>query len=110
MVVDVVFALESALLVAAAAIVVYPLVTHGENVMHSTAALTLAASLLLLTVGTIAGAYLNRPLVANGSLLASTASFAASQWLFCREFIRTDADEPFTFEERPGGFEDARRE
>lgn len=110
MVVEALFAVETALLVASAAIVVYPLVTHRENVIHSTAALVLAASLLLLTGGTVATFYLSLPAIGNAGLVASTVAFAASQWLFCREFVRTDVEEPFTFEERPGGFEDARRE
>lgn len=110
MVVDLVYAAETVTLVVAAGIVLYPLVTHPANVLHSTAVIALAASLLLLTVGTVALVALSAPAIANGFMVAATLSFAWSQWLLCREFAVPDAHDPFTFEEHSGGFEDARRE
>lgn len=110
MVADLVFAAEALVLVAAAAIVLYPHLTHPANVLHSTAAITLAASLLLLTAGTVAMAGLAAAIVADVLFLAATLSFAWSQWLFCREFVVREPEDPFTFEERSGGFESAGRE
>ena len=110
MVVQLGFAVETAILVAAAGIVLYPLFTHRENVAHSTAAIALATSLLLLTAGSVALVFLSVPTIANACMLGATLVFAWSQWLFCREFVLRDDELPFTFEERSGGFEDARSE
>lgn len=114
----VLFGVLSAALVGSALLVLYPVYAHAENVMYTRGVVVLAASLLTLTAGWVAGNVLYYGVVEVATLGAlpqalftlSSALFLWANWEFARDLLQLDdRDVPADFGdgEAVGGFEEA---
>jgi hypothetical protein len=108
---------QIAALLAATGLLLYPVVTHAENVAYTEGLVGLALALLLLTLSNFFGLLIDAGLVPflDSSLfvrsvinLGASISGTVGIYYFARQFIDTSRDEFATREtEHTGGFEDA---
>lgn len=85
-------AAQTVLLVVLSLGLLYPVVAHAQNVMHTRAVVLLAASLLVFTGSSVVEQFVAIPALAEGLHALADLAVAAALWLFAREFIRIDGD------------------
>lgn len=103
---DALFLVETGALVVLSAVLLYLVVAYARNVMHRTAVVLLAATLLIYTASAIVEHVFGLPVVGEAIHLASDLTFLGAFWLFAREFIATDTARFEPAESAPeGGFD-----
>ncbi|MFD1645603.1 hypothetical protein [Haloarchaeobius litoreus] len=108
---------QIAALLAATGLLLYPVVTHAENVAYTEGLVGLAVALLLLTVSNCVGLLIDAGFVSflDSSVfvrsvvnLGASVSATVGIYYFARQFIDTSRDEVAPRETgHEGGFEDA---
>ncbi|USZ68368.1 hypothetical protein NGM10_01185 [Halorussus salilacus] len=103
------FIAQTATLVIASALLVYPVVAYAHNVAHTRGLLFLSGALLAITVSYVAGIVLELSVASAAFDLASALLAAAGIWQFARPFVRFEDPEldTETVERASGGFESA---
>ncbi|WP_256299876.1 hypothetical protein [Haloarchaeobius salinus] len=108
---------QIAALLTATGLLLYPVVTHAENVAYTEGLVGLAAALLLLTVSNFLGLLIDAgyvPMLDSSLFVRTVVNLGASCcatvgiYYFARQFIDTSRTEFTSLEtEHEGGFEDA---
>lgn len=107
-IVAVVVIAQTAVLVAATALLAYPVVAYARNVAHPRGLLLLAGSFGTLTATYVATFVFSAPVVSSALDLLSAVLAALGTWEFARPFVRFDDDvETTTVSGATGGFESA---
>ncbi|NHX35068.1 MULTISPECIES: hypothetical protein [Halolamina] len=93
-----VLAAQTAVLVVVSLAILYPVVAYARTLLYTDAVSLLAASVLVFTAGSVLEEGLGMTTASEGTYLFSCLCFAASVWLFAREFVRVggssfDADD-----------------
>ncbi|WP_435117947.1 hypothetical protein [Halolamina sp. C58] len=84
----VLFTVQTAVLVTISLAILYPVVAYSRSVLHTEAIVSLAASMLVFTAGSLVEQALGYPVAAEGIYLLSGVVLALAVWLFAREFVR----------------------
>ena len=99
---------QTVVLVLLSLFILYPVVAHAQNVMHTDAIVLLAVSLLVFTASSLVEELLGLVVIAELIHTVSDVTFVSAIWLFAREFVGRDGgfdDDRISGYE--GGFEDA---
>ncbi|NHN58763.1 MULTISPECIES: hypothetical protein [Halorussus] len=104
-----VFIAQTATLVAASLLLVYPVVAYARNVAYTRGLLLLASAFFLVTGAYTAGFLFESSLVSEALDLVAALLAAAGTWHFARPYVRFDdaGVEAPTVGDPTGGFESA---
>lgn len=109
------FVAETATLVVASLLLVYPVVACARNVAHTRGLALLSASFFAVTATYVVTFFLDAPVVSGALGLLGATLAALGTWEFARPFVRTPdgdvgttaASDPAGRDDGSGGFESA---
>lgn len=89
---SVLFTIQTAVLVAASLLMLYPVLAYAHNVAYTRELQLLSASFVLLACAYVGGVTLESPLVSNVFDLLSALTAFLAMWRLAARFTATDSD------------------